>query len=140
VRIDLFDGRIVLQGRVDLTLGHARGTTARKVLIDLKTGGFAPGHAEDLRFYALLETLRIGTPPIRLATYYLDSGRPHAERVTLDTLHSAVRRTVDGAVRLAGLIDHGQPPVRRPGPSCRWCPLQDGCPDGSAVIHLDGLR
>jgi CRISPR/Cas system-associated exonuclease Cas4 (RecB family) len=139
VRIDLLGGRVVLQGRVDLTLGHARGTTARKVLIDLKTGGFSPGHAEDLRFYALLETLRIGTPPIRLATYYLDSARPHAEQVTLDTLHSAVRRTVDGAARLVELTDLGHPPRRRPGPSCRWCPLRDGCPEAD-VIDLDGLR
>jgi CRISPR/Cas system-associated exonuclease Cas4 (RecB family) len=129
VRIDLFAGRVVLQGRVDLTLGQARGPVAGKVLIDLKTGGFAPGHVDDLRFYALLETLRIGTPPVRLATYYLDSGRPHPEPVTADTLRAAVRRTVDGAIRLVEICHHDHPPVRRPGPACRWCPLRAGCAD-----------
>jgi hypothetical protein len=133
VRIDLFAGRIVLQGRVDLTLGHARGPVAGKVLIDLKTGGFSPSHAEDLRFYALLETLRIGTPPIRLATYYLDSGRPHPETVTADTLRSAVRRTIDGAVRLVELCHHDHLPVRRAGPACRWCPLRDDCSEAPGM-------
>src|SRR5690606_13016322 len=62
-RVELAGGRIILSGKVDLSLGQARGTTAGKVLIDLKTGGFAPAHLDDLRFYALLETLRIGVPP-----------------------------------------------------------------------------
>jgi hypothetical protein len=132
VRVELFEGRVVLQGRVDLTLGHAQGSTARKVLIDLKTGGFSPSHVDDLRFYALLETLRIGTPPIRVATYYLDSGRPHPEPVTTDTLRTAIRRTVDGATRMVELCHHDQPTVRRPGPSCPWCPLRTDCPEASA--------
>jgi CRISPR/Cas system-associated exonuclease Cas4 (RecB family) len=132
-RIDLLDGRVILQGRVDLTLGHARGATAGKALIDLKSGGFSPSHAEDLRFYALLETLRLGTPPSRLATYYLDSGRPHAEVVTVDTLHSAVRRTVDGARRMVELCYHDHPPVRRAGPACGWCPLAESCPEAAAA-------
>src|SRR5690606_30420226 len=63
LRVELAGGRVVLQGRIDLTLGQPRGTTASKVLIDLKTGGFAPSHLDDLRFYALLDTLRLGTPP-----------------------------------------------------------------------------
>jgi hypothetical protein len=134
VRIDLLDGRVVLQGRVDLTLGHARGPVAGKVLIDLKTGGFAPGHVDDLRFYALLETLRIGTPPIRVATYYLDSGRPHPEPVTADTLRAAVRRTVDGAVRLVELCHHDHAPVRRSGPACWWCPQREGCPEAAEPV------
>ena len=58
LRADLCDDRIVLSGKVDLTVGRADGLRAGKVLLDLKTGGFAPAHREDLRFYALLETLR----------------------------------------------------------------------------------
>lgn len=130
IKIELFDRRIILQGRVDLTLGHARGTTARKVLIDFKSGGFSPSHVDDLRFYALLEAIRIGTPPRRLATYYLDSGKPHPETVTVDVLAAAIRRTVDGATRMVELLHHEHPPKKRPGPTCRWCPLVDSCPDG----------
>jgi hypothetical protein len=131
VRAELFDGRVVLQGRVDLTLGHAQGPVARKVLIDLKTGGFSPGHVDDLRFYALLETLRLGTPPIRVASYYLDAGRAHVETVTPDMLRTAVRRTVDGAVRMVELCHLAEPAVRRGGPACRWCPLRADCPEAA---------
>jgi hypothetical protein len=132
VRVELFDQRVILQGRVDLTLGQPRGVTAGKVLIDLKTGGFSPAHADDLRFYALLETMRIGTPPIRLATYYLDSGRAHPEAVTADVLRTAVRRTIDGATRLVALCHHDHPPRYRPGPPCGWCPLRATCPERTA--------
>jgi CRISPR/Cas system-associated exonuclease Cas4 (RecB family) len=141
VRVELFEQRVILQGRVDLTLGQARGVTAGKVLIDLKTGGFSPGHADDLRFYALLETLRIGTPPIRVATYYLDSGSAHPEAVTADVLRTAVRRLVDGATRLVELCHHDHPPRHRPGPPCGWCPLRATCterapgPDDGGIPH-----
>jgi hypothetical protein len=134
VKIELFDRRIILQGRVDLTLGHARGTTARKVLIDFKSGGFSPSHVEDLRFYALLEAIRIGTPPRRLASYYLDAGKPHPETVTLAVLEAAIHRTVDGATRMVELLHHEHPPAKRPGPGCRWCPLVDACAEGRGWI------
>ena len=41
-RVELHDGRIVLAGKIDLSLGQAVGSTSGKVLIDLKTGGFVP--------------------------------------------------------------------------------------------------
>lgn len=136
IAVDLFGGDVVLAGRVDLTLGHARGTTARKVLIDLKSGGFSPQHVDDLRFYALIETIRIGTPPRLLATYYLDQGLPHPEAVTEGLLHSAARRTIDGAHRMVALLHHDHVPVKRPGTPCRWCPLLADCAEGRA--HLAG--
>ena len=71
----------MLSGKVDLTVGRADGLRAGKVLVDLKTGGFSPSHREDLRFYALVETLRLGVPPRLLATYYLDGGRLQQEAV-----------------------------------------------------------
>ncbi len=135
VKVELFDRRIVLQGRVDLTLGHARGTTANKVLIDFKSGGFAPAHVDDLRFYALLEAVRIGTPPRMLATYYLDTGRPFPEAVTEGVLDAALHRTIDGATRMAHLLHGDVAPVRRSGSSCRWCPLLATCADGQAWIR-----
>jgi hypothetical protein len=137
IRAEVLDGRVVLAGKVDLSLGRARGTTAGKVLLDLKTGGFSPRHLDDLRLYALIETLRLGTPPRMLAGYYLDEGRLHPEVVTEGLLTAAVRRTVDGAARIAALLHGGDPPVLRPGPPCRWCPALDGCDVGRA--HLGQL-
>jgi hypothetical protein len=130
LRADLCDDRVVLSGKVDLTVGRADGVRAGKVLVDLKTGGFAPSHVDDLRFYALVETLRLGVPPRLLASYYLDGGRLVDEAVTVDLLRSALERVVHGVAAAIDLQHGGREPVLRPGPPCRWCPLQDDCDVG----------
>jgi hypothetical protein len=135
LRAELADGRVVLRGQADLVLGRTEGTTARKVIVDLKTGGFAPSHLDDLRFYALLETIRLGVPPRLVASYYLDSGRPHPETVTEAVLESAVARTVDGADRLVALLHDGKPPSKRTGAACRWCPALAGCSEGRSFLE-----
>ncbi|MGE3620613.1 MAG: PD-(D/E)XK nuclease family protein [Acidimicrobiia bacterium] len=129
LRAELAGDRVVLAGKADLTVGRAAGLVAGKVIIDLKTGGFSPAHRDDLRFYALVESLRLGVPPRLLATLYLDSGRLVTEAVTEDVLQAAVQRTLDGARALVELRT-GREPVRRPGVPCRWCPLRPECPDG----------
>ena len=130
LRADLCDDRIVLQGKVDLTVGRPDGTRAGKVLLDLKTGGFGPAHRDDLRFYALVETLRLGVPPRLLATYYLDAARLQQEAVTEELLRSALERVVRGAAAVIELRHDGRSPVLRPGPPCRWCPRRPDCPEG----------
>lgn len=130
LRADLCDDRIVLSGKVDLTVGRAEGLRAGKVLIDLKTGGFAPAHRDDLRFYALIETLRLGTPPRLLATYYLDGGRLQDEAVTEAVLATAVERVVQGAHLVVELRHEAREPVLRPGAPCRWCARRADCDVG----------
>jgi hypothetical protein len=135
LRADLNDDRVVLSGKVDLTVGRAEGVRAGKVLIDLKTGGFAPSHRDDLRFYALIETLRLGVPPRLLASYYLDGGRLQQELVSEDTLAVAFERVVAGADAAVALRHEGREPVLRPGAPCRWCPLRVTCEVGRR--HLE---
>ena len=90
------DGPIVLSGKVDLTIGRPAGAESRKVIIDLKTGWVSPKHREDLRFYALVETLRTQIPPRKLASFYLDAGEPVVEdvneRLAADRITSHARR------------------------------------------------
>ncbi len=140
LRSDLCGDKVVLSGKVDLTVGRADGLKAGKVLIDLKTGGFAPAHRDDLRFYALIETLRIGVPPRLLATYYLDGGRLQDELVTEALLASAVERVVDGAAAAVSLQHDGRAPVLRPGTPCRWCPRRDDCAVGQAHLEAEAER
>ncbi len=97
----------------------------------MKTGRFAPHHLDDLRFYALLEILRLGVPPRRLATYYLDKGGFLPEDVTVPLLRSTVGRVAEGIVKLVELRAARREPVVRPGPSCRWCPLASTCDAGT---------
>ncbi len=134
IRASLHGGVIVLSGKPDLTLGQPDGTVAGKVIIDFKTGSFSPAHREDLRFYALIEALRI-LPPRLLATYYLDQGRIHSEEVTEDLLLSAAERVIDGAERYVELVSGQRHPTVAPGPACRWCPVQPDCDEGRAYLE-----
>ena len=131
------DGAIVLSGKVDLVIGRPEGAESRKVIIDLKTGWASPRHREDLRFYALVETLRSGVPPRKLASFYLDAGEPVVEDVTERLLQAATRRTLDAIHAEIELSVEGREPVKRAGTSCRWCPLADDCDEGQQYLNRD---
>lgn len=137
VRQDLLGRRITLSGKVDLSLGQADGRTARKVIVDLKTGRFTLHHRDDLRFYALVETLRVGTPPRAVATSYMESGELHVEDVTEGALDTAVARTVDGIDRIVAIRFGGDVPIRRPSGMCRRCSLLPTCDEGRAHLAED---
>lgn len=141
--VELLDGHLRLKGKVDVTIGVARGTRAGKVIIDLKSGHRSLEHRNDLRFYALLETICIGVPPRLVASYYLDQGIPDAEPVTVAMLEATLARTVDGAARIAALRSGAAAPVKRPSWSCRWCAIRPGCAEGQAhlraVDERDGI-
>lgn len=137
MRAELCDGRIVLSGRVDLAMGKPTGTQANKAFIDLKTGGRAPYHLDDLRYYALIETLRLGVPPFRVGSLYLDQGVLAVEDVTVPLLYSAAARVIDGVEKLVGLRQGLLAPRKRPGSQCRYCPLRDTCDEGRAQLLGD---
>lgn len=134
VRAEFCGASVVLQGAVDLTLGRARGNEAGKVLIDLKTGRTAPNHVDDLRFYALLETLKLGVPPRLIVTYYLESGLPRTETVTEDLLWSTAHRVIDGANRAVALLHEKTQPRLVTSPVCRWCPALSSCEAGESYL------
>lgn len=132
-RYELFDGAIVLGTRADLTLG----TADQKVIIDIKSGGLHLSHREDLRFYALVEALRSGMAPRRLATYSLAAARADVEDVSEGVLQAAVRRVVAGIRRIVALELDKAEPTRQPAAHCRWCPLNESCAEGRAYLSRD---
>ena len=131
-------GPITLAGKVDLLFGRPQGNESRKVIIDLKTGRPHARHRQDLAFYALLETLVREVPPRKVATFYLDAAEAHADDVSERTLLTALRRTLDGVNAWVELEAEQRPPERRPGASCRWCPISAECEPGQA--HLNTLK
>jgi hypothetical protein len=133
-RVELCNNLLTLAGKFDLTLGMPFDTTAGRVIIDIKTGGASSEHRNDLRFYALLETLVTGVPPLAVGTHYVESGRLAIEPVDEPMLEAALHRTADGVVRLAELHAQTAEPVVRAGPGCRWCPLNQTCSTGIAWI------
>ena len=124
-------GPIVLRARVDLVIGRPSGAEPRKVIIDLKSGRVVDRHREDLRFYALVETLCRSVPPRLLASFSLDSGTAVVEEVTPALLRSTLRRTFDAVDRMLDLRA-GREPTMSPGPTCGWCPLLAECEPGRA--------
>ena len=130
-------GPIQLTGKVDLMIGKPEGRESRKVIIDLKSGRLTHHHREDLRFYALLETLCRDVPPRRLVSFSLDSAIADVEDVTDGLLRSSLRRTLDAVERMIELRVEGRTPRRVAGPACRWCPLADDCEPGQAYLSED---
>ncbi len=120
-------GAVTVVGKVDLMLNRPDPARGTRVLIDLKTGRAWPDHAEDMRLYALLYTLRYGAPPYRVATLFLGSGSAQAELVTEETLDRAADRVV-AAVRTAAQVSTGGRAELRPGPHCARCPRRESCP------------
>lgn len=131
VKHELLGGRLLLTGTVDLSLGKSRDEApmeGRRLFIELKTGVERPEYVDDLRFYALVATLRFGVPPFRVATLMLEDGTYRPEDVSEDILEAAARRAAAAASRHVAVLD-GEEPVLRPGPWCGWCPRRDTCPE-----------
>ncbi|MEO6123691.1 MAG: PD-(D/E)XK nuclease family protein, partial [Ilumatobacteraceae bacterium] len=129
------DGPITMRGRADLTMGKPVERESRKLIVDLKTGRVVARHREDLRFYALVETLSRQVPPRKLASFYLDSAEPIVEDVTENLLRSTLRRTLDGIHAVIELQVEGRPPKKSTGASCRWCTIAADCPEGTAYLR-----
>ena len=67
IAIPLAGGRVVLHGVADLLVGVPQPDVASLCALGLTTGGPWARERRSLHFLALLETLRSGTPPFRLA-------------------------------------------------------------------------
>jgi hypothetical protein len=129
LEVPLAGGRLVLNGVVDLAFGAPSNGRASVCLVELKSGARRLEHRGDVHFYALLETLRSGAPPFRVATYYSSSGELDAEQVGEDVLIGALQRTLAGAERLCRLAA-GAAPARTANPLCTWCDELPGCEPG----------
>lgn len=127
-RVELLGGRVVLSGTPDLTLGRVRDDRARMLLVDLKTGLRRPDQErQELRFYALLLTLKHGQPPFRWAVHYVAEGAWDAEDYRPELLQTAVRRTLDGIRQAVRLRPDDAPERLQAGRWCRFCPRRDTC-------------
>lgn len=126
--LNLAKGRVRVSGKIDLALGRPPD----KVIIDLKTGSAFGAHRDDLRLYALIDLLTVGTAPRKVASFYIDSAEIHPEDITEGTLRSAAKRLEAGLVRAIQLRLTTTDAVRRPGSNCRWCTLLDTCEAGQA--------
>lgn len=130
-------GCVELVGKTDLVIGKPEGRVSTRLIVDFKTGWRSMHHRDDLRFYALLETMVRRVPPRKLVTYYLDEAEADVEDVTEGVLETALARLVGGIERHVELTVDQRPALKRTGSSCRWCPVLDRCTEGRS--HLSGI-
>jgi hypothetical protein len=88
VAIPLAGGRIVLHGMFDLVVGLPQPRTASLCALGLSTGGPWAIARRSLHYLSLLETLRSGAPPFRLALLESASGRYGVEDVREEHLRA----------------------------------------------------
>ena len=100
VAIPLVGGRVVLVGVIDLVIGSPSSGRASIGLVEVKSGRQRAEDRDDLRYYALLETLRSGAPPFRIATFYTRTGQVLAEDVDDQILTSSVERVLAASKNL----------------------------------------
>jgi hypothetical protein len=100
VAIPLAGGRVVLGGVFDLLVGAPIPGTATLCAVGLTTGGRWAQARMALHYLALLETLRSGTPPFRMALLHSALGRYGVEDVLEEHLLAIVAHVV---VRLSTL-------------------------------------
>jgi hypothetical protein len=100
VAIPLAGGRVVLHGVFDLLVGAPVPGRAALCALGLTTGGRWAQARTALHYLALLETLRSGTPPFRLALLHSAAGRYAVEDVLEEHLRTIVSHVV---VRLSTL-------------------------------------
>jgi hypothetical protein len=105
--IPLAGGRIVLHGMFDLVVGLPQPRTASLCALGLSTGGPWAVARRSLHYLSLLETLRSGTPPFRLALLESASGRYGVEDVREEHLRAI-------ASHIAAWL--AQPPAAQPAP------------------------
>jgi hypothetical protein len=101
IAVPLAGGGALLVGIIDLVIGVPSAGRASIGLVEVKSGRARPEDREDLRYYALLETLRSGAPPFRVATFYTRTGQIDAEDVDDDLLAASVQRVIAAIVKMA---------------------------------------
>jgi hypothetical protein len=100
ITVPLAGGDVVLVGNIDLIVGAPSAGRASVGLIEVKSGRARIEDRDDLRFYALLETLRSGAAPFRVATFYTRTGLIETEDVDDGLLTSSVQRVLMGINRM----------------------------------------
>jgi hypothetical protein len=100
VAIPLAGGRVVLCGVFDLLVGAPVPGRATLCAVGLTTGGRWAQARTALHYLALLETLRSGTPPFRVALLHSAVGRYGVEDLLEEHLRAIVSHVVGRLVAL----------------------------------------
>jgi len=102
ITVPLCGGQVMLGATADLLFGGQATTEASVCIVLIEASRSVHLAKEGSRFCALLETLRSGAPPSRVATYSAASGELDVEVVDEHLLVAALLSTIDTINRLQG--------------------------------------
>jgi len=98
--VHLGGGRVIVRDTIDLVLGSVHDDPASTALLDLTTAALGEASERALRFHALVETLRAGVVPLRVAAFSSATGELWVRDVDAELLDVATLELVD-ALRAA---------------------------------------
>lgn len=131
-RVTFKGAGVLLTGETDMAVG-----TKSVVLVEVKSGGFGPGVASELRHYMLVRALRDLRAPSFGCAVTLADGQMTPLPVRLDELHTAARQVIAAAeamVEVDQCVAEGRPVPTKSGGHCRWCRRARVCPDVSDSV------
>jgi hypothetical protein len=124
---------IILRGRIDAIFG----TRDESRIVDWKTGAeLGPDVDAQLGFYALAWRYRTGNAPVMTEAMSVRTGERVSARPTASDLARTEHEVASMIIALRSATSSGEELHRVAGPYCRWCPLLDTCPEGSAAVSL----
>jgi hypothetical protein len=132
----LAGGRVVIEGRFDVTLG-GHPTQLPTVVIEVKAGMFGEDDHADMLLFALLVALRDGIPPALVVTCRPGTP-PIVEHVRAGHLEAAARR-LEGSLGAVARLANGGEAKTNPTWRCGTCPA--ACPHAGTrpVRSADGF-
>ncbi len=125
----------VLRGRVDAIFDDPAGAT---VIIDWKTGAWLDDSEPQLEFYALVWALEHGELPSRAEAVSVQTGERAGIEPTPERAEATAAEIASMINTLRAVFRSGDDVERRAGPHCRWCPLLEGCSEGTAAVEILG--
>jgi len=123
---------VLLSTETDILLRQPHPT-----IVELKNGKLGPWVLDELRFYALVRSLRDLRPPTFLCSISLSDRNITALPLRFDDLTAAARRVVATAEALVDIdrsVSAGQAVATSPGGHCRWCRRARSCPAVSDTV------
>ncbi|MEA2011260.1 MAG: PD-(D/E)XK nuclease family protein [Actinomycetota bacterium] len=128
---------VVLRGRVDAIFDDPAGET---VIIDWKTGAWLEDSEPQLEFYSLVWALDHGELPSRAEAVSVQTGERAGIEPTIEQAEATAGEIGSMVNTLRAAFRSGDDVERRAGPHCRWCPLLEGCSEGTAAVEILGAH
>lgn len=127
---------VTLRGTVDAIFDEPGGGVR---IVDWKTGSQLEGASVQLDFYSLAWVCDRGELPRRAIAISVATGEQFAIEPTMEQVEATAARVAElvGSARAAFATSRDL--ERRGGPYCRYCPLLEGCSEGSAAVRVSSV-